>query len=326
MNDHVLVTGGAGYVGSHACKALARDGFVPVTVDNLSRGHRSAVKWGPFEAGDLADGAFLDRVLARYKPVAVLHFAAFAYVGESVQLPEMYYRNNVCGSLSLFEAVRRHAVPALVFSSTCAVYGIPSTPLLAEDHPTQPINPYGRSKLMVETILRDLDAAHGLSSVCLRYFNAAGADPEGEIGEVHDPETHAMPLAIETALGRRTSFDILGTDYPTADGTPVRDYIHVMDLASAHVAALRYLLAGGATTVLNLGTGQGSSVRELIDAVARITGKPVPVRNKPRRAGDPPQLVADAARAARVLSWRPTQSSLDNIVATAASWHRRTTG
>lgn len=323
MTDKVVVTGGAGYVGSHACKLLARDGYLPVTVDNLSRGHREAVRWGPLEVGDLSDQAFLDRTFARHEPIAVMHFAAFAYVGESVEQPQMYYRNNVCGSLSLFDAVVRHAIPALVFSSTCAVYGIPDTPLLAEDHPTRPINPYGRSKLMVETILRDLDAANGLRSVSLRYFNAAGADPEGEIGEMHDPETHALPLALATALGGRPHFDILGTDYPTRDGTPVRDYIHVMDLAAAHVAALRYLLAGGATAVFNLGTGRGCSVRDLLDSVERMTQRPVAVRNGLRRPGDPPQLVADAVRASRVLSWAPVQSSLDEIVSTALLWHRR---
>ena len=321
MTDHVLVTGGAGYVGSHACKALAGAGFVPVTVDNLARGHAGAVRWGPLVTGELADSSLLARVLAQYRPVGVLHFAALAYVGESVQRPDRYYTNNVGGSLGLLNALQAQSAPPLVFSSSCAVYGIPTTPLLAEDHPTEPINPYGRSKLMVETMLRDFDAAHGQRSVSLRYFNAAGADPGGEIGEQHDPETHALPLAIAAALGWLPHFDILGSDYPTADGTAVRDYVHVSDLAAAHVAALRYLLAGGVTTALNLGTGTGHSVRQLLESVQRITGRPIAGRAQPRRPGDPPRLVADTARAARVLDWRARHSSLDEIVATAVRWH-----
>jgi UDP-glucose-4-epimerase GalE len=323
MGKTVVVTGGAGYVGSHACKVLAREGFDPVTVDNLSRGHKEAVRWGPLEVGDVGDLEFLDRTLARHRPIAIMHFAAFAYVGESVQRPEMYYRNNVGGSLGLFHAALGRGNPVMVFSSTCSVYGNPETALLAEDHPTRPINPYGRSKLMVETMLRDLDAASGLRSVSLRYFNAAGADPEGEIGEMHEPETHALPLAIATALGLKPRFEILGTDYPTPDGTPIRDYIHVMDLAAAHVAALEHLLAGGPTATFNLGTGRGCSVRELIDSVERIAQRPVAVEIGPRRPGDPPQLVADASRAARDLSWTPAHSGIDEIVSTALRWHER---
>lgn len=321
MTEHVLVTGGAGYVGSHACKALAGAGFVPVTIDNLSRGHAGAVRWGPLVTGELEDTTFLARVLAQYRPVGVLHFAALAYVGESVQVPDRYYTNNVGGSLSLLNALLAATAPPVVFSSTCAVYGMPLTPLLVEDHPAVPINPYGRSKLMVETMLRDIDAARGLRSVSLRYFNAAGADPDGEIGEQHEPETHALPLAIAVALGQRPHFEVFGTDYPTADGTAVRDYVHVSDLAAAHVAALRYLLAGGATTALNLGTGTGHSVRELLGAVERITGRSLPVRAQPRRPGDPPRLVADTASAARVLGWRACHPTLDEIVATAVRWH-----
>ena len=317
----VLVTGGAGYIGSHACKALHRAGYTPVACDNLVYGHPWAVRWGPLERGDIADRPWLDGLFARYQPVAVMHFAAYAYVGESVRDPGKYYRNNVAGTLTLLEAARDHGLGAFIFSSTCATYGVPARLPIAEDCPQAPINPYGASKLMIERMLADFEVAHGLRSMVLRYFNAAGADVEGEIGEDHAPETHLLPLAIAAAQGRGPELALFGTDYPTADGTAVRDYIHVSDLAQAHVLALEDLLAGGASAALNLGTGRGWSVREVIAAVAAVAGRPVPVREAPRRAGDPPVLVADPARAIARLGWRPVYAGLEEMVATAWRWH-----
>jgi UDP-arabinose 4-epimerase len=319
----VLVTGGAGYIGSHACKALARAGYRPVAFDNLVYGHRWAAKWGPLVIGDLADPEALARVFAEHRIEAVVHFAAYAYVGESMQEPARYFRNNVANTLNLLEAALAHGVGHLVFSSTCATYGLPDSVPISEDTPQRPVNPYGESKLFVERALHWLGVAHGLRSVSLRYFNAAGADPERELGEDHDPETHLIPLVIQSALGVRDPVKVFGTDYPTPDGTAVRDYIHVTDLANAHVAALEYLRAGGASTALNLGTGRGHSVREVIAAVERLSGRPVPAREAPRRPGDPPVLVADAARAGEVLGWHPRLSDLETIVATAWAWHAR---
>jgi UDP-arabinose 4-epimerase len=319
----ILVTGGAGYIGSHACKALAAAGYTPVTFDNLARGHRDAVRWGPFVQGDILDRPALDDVLRQYRPAAVMHFAAFAYVAESASNPGRYYRNNVAGSLTLLEAMRHAGVYELVFSSTCATYGLPRTPLIAEDHPQEPINPYGASKLMVERMLRDFDAAHGLRSIALRYFNAAGADPAGEIGEDHEPEPHLVPLALDAALGRLPALTIHGDRHATPDGTGVRDYVHVSDLAEAHVLALKALQAGCASSAFNLGNGQGFSVREVIDAVQAVTGRPIQVRVGPPRAGDPPTLVADASRARAQLGWQPRITRLDEIVATAWQWHQR---
>lgn len=319
----VLVTGGAGYIGSHTCKALAKAGYAPVTLDNLVYGHEWAVKWGPLVKADLADAAALNDAFGTYKPVAVLHFAAFAYVGESVTAPGKYYRNNVAGTLNLLDAMFRHDCRHLVFSSTCATYGIPTTVPIREDQEQRPINPYGASKLMVEQILRDYARAHALRFCALRYFNAAGADPEGEIGEDHSPETHLIPLAVEAALGRRPFLEIYGTDYDTADGTAVRDYIHVTDLAEAHVRALSKLESGFDSTCLNVGTGRGHSVKEVLDAVQRVADKDVPVRNSPRRPGDPPALVADPRRAMEILEWRPRFLGLEEIVATAYRWHNR---
>lgn len=319
---NILVTGGAGYIGSHACKALSRAGYQPIACDNLVYGHPWAVKWGPLEQGEIADRAWLDGLIERYRPLAVMHFAAYAYVGESVRDPGKYYRNNVAGSLTLLEAARDHAVGHFIFSSTCATYGIPERVPIAEDCPQAPINPYGASKWMIERMLADFDQAHGLRSVALRYFNAAGADPDGEIGEDHDPETHLIPLAILAALGRGPELSIFGTDYPTADGTAIRDYIHVTDLADAHVRALDYLLTGEPSLALNLGTGKGYSVREVINAVARVGGREVPTRESARRVGDPPVLVAAPQRAMALLDWRPVHSDLDQIVRTAWDWHR----
>jgi UDP-glucose 4-epimerase len=316
----VLVAGGAGYVGSHCCLRLAEAGFKPVVVDNLSNGHAAFAQWGPLEICDIADGPALDAIFQKHKPVAVLHFAALIEVGESVKIPGAFYANNVGGAISLIEAARRAGVNALVFSSTCATYGNPITPLLSEDHPQNPLNPYGRSKLMVEQVLADLDRYVGFRSACLRYFNAAGADFEGRIGERHHPETHAIPLAIRAAMTKSGAFKILGLDYPTPDGTAVRDYIHVLDLADAHVKALQHLLAGGESIQLNLGTGVGTSVKELVDTIERVSGQPMNAGTGPRREGDANVLVADNAKARRVLDWTP-QYSLEDIIRSAWAWH-----
>jgi UDP-glucose-4-epimerase GalE len=321
----ILVTGGAGYVGSHACKALAAAGHTPVVYDNLGRGHRELVRWGPLEVGDLRDAARLAEVLARHRPAAVMHFAAFAYVGESVQDPALYYRNNVGGTLELLEAMQRAGVGALVFSSTCATYGIPERMPIDEDTPQRPINPYGSTKLVIERVLADFDAAYGLRSVSLRYFNAAGCDPDGETGEIHDPETHIIPRVLMAATGELPQVDIFGTDYPTPDGTCLRDYVHVADLARGHVQALEYLQRGGATTAINLGTGRAFSVREVIAAAEQVTGRRIPVREAARRAGDPPVLVADARRARATLGFAPRFTEIAPIVETAWRWHTRST-
>lgn len=316
----VLVAGGAGYVGSHCCLALSEAGFRPVVYDNLSNGHEAFVQWGPLERGDILDGARLDAVMARYKPVAILHFAALIEVGESVKEPGRFYENNVSGAISLIEAGRRAGIEAMVFSSTCATYGDPVRLPMDESHPQSPLNPYGRSKLMVEQALADYSRYANFRSVCLRYFNAAGADELGRIGERHHPETHAIPLALQTALGQRQGFKLFGDDYDTRDGTAVRDYIHVLDLADAHVRALKYLLAGGETNVFNLGTGTGTTVTELIETVRHTTDQPFPVEMAPRREGDAPCLVADNAKARDVLGWRPSRT-LDDIVRSAWRWH-----
>ena len=321
---NILVTGGAGYIGSHAAKALARAGYRPVTYDNLVYGNHWAVQWGPFVEGDIGDRELLLRVFDRYKIEAVMHFAAFAYVGESMTKPGLYFENNVTKSLALLDAMSTARVKHMVFSSTCATYGTPDGMPITEDTPQRPVNPYGETKLMVERALHWYGKAHGLTSVALRYFNAAGADADGDIGESHLPETHLIPLILDAALGRRASIDIYGTDYPTRDGSCVRDYIHVADLADAHVRALDYLLDGGATTAVNLGTGQGYSVREVIAATERVTGKRVPRREMARRAGDPAVLIADPARAEALLGWKPTRSDLETIIHTAWTWHLRT--
>jgi UDP-arabinose 4-epimerase len=320
----VLVTGGAGYIGSHTCKALAREGYRPVVYDNLSTGHEWAVKWGPLERGDILDRNRLCEVLAHYQPDAVMHFAALASVSESLADPGKYYRTNVGGSLILLEAMRRFGVRRLVFSSTCAIYGLADRLPITEDTPQRPINPYGASKSMVERMLADLEAAHGLAWTALRYFNAAGADKEGEVGEDHDPETHLMPLVLDAALGRRPHLTIFGTDYQTPDGTCIRDYIHVTDLANAHVLALKASEFGPpAARAYNLGSGQGISVREVVDAIERVTGCAVPIIFGERRAGDPAELFSDASRAREILGWQPKYSELDEMVRTAWAWHQR---
>lgn len=316
----ILVTGGAGYVGSHTCLRLAEAGFRPVVYDNLSNGHAEFVQWGPLEIGDIGDAARLDEVFACHRPVAVMHFAALIEVGVSVREPGRFYENNVAGAITLIEAARRAGVDAFVFSSTCATYGEPVRVPLDETHPQAPLNPYGRTKLMIEQVLADLDRYSGFRSVCLRYFNAAGADPEGRIGERHEPETHAIPLAIRAAMGLGGTFRLMGEDYPTPDGTAVRDYIHVLDLADAHVAALGQLLSGAPSNVYNLGTGNGTSVRELVDAIARCAGRPFPVEKAPRREGDSPILVADNRKARESLGWTP-KFDLDAIIQSAWRWH-----
>jgi UDP-glucose-4-epimerase GalE len=324
-NRVVLVTGGAGYIGSHACKALAAAGFAPVVLDNLARGHRDFVKWGPLEDADIGDAAALDRVMARHRPVAILHFAALTYVGESVSDPAMYYRNNVAGSLSLLEAARRHDVRHLVFSSTCATYGLPERMPIVEDTPQAPIHPYGASKLMIERMLGDFAAAYGLRWTALRYFNACGADPDGEVGERHDPETHLIPLTLMAAAGRLPNIRLLGNDYPTKDGTCIRDYIHVADLADAHVRALRYLLDGGAPRAFNLGTGTGHTVLDVIRTAEGVTGRPIPVELAPQRSGDAAELVADSSLAASVLGFRPA-FGLEESIRTAWRWYQSEIG
>ncbi len=316
----VLVTGGAGYVGAHTCLRLSEAGFLPVVYDNLSNGHAAFVQWGPLEIGDIGDAARLDTVFAAHSPVAVLHFAALIEVGESVRHPDRFYENNVAGALCLINAARRAGVEAMVFSSTCATYGEPQQMPMDETHPQAPLNPYGRTKLMVEQMLRDFDQYSGFRSVALRYFNAAGADFQGRIGEWHTPETHAIPLAIAAAQGSNAGFKIMGRDYPTRDGTAVRDYIHVLDLAEAHVLALKYLLAGGATEVFNLGTGTGSTVQEVVDAVAQVSGRPFEVADAPRREGDAPALVADNRKAREILGWSP-RFGLPEILESAWKWH-----
>ena len=326
MNEKtILVVGGAGYIGSHTCLELARQGFTPVVFDNLSNGHQEFVKWGPFEPGDIRDRARLDEVLARYQPAAILHFAALIEVGQSVREPAAFYDNNVVGTLTLLAAARQAGVKAFVFSSTCATYGLPQQLPMDETHPQAPINPYGRTKWIVEQALADFGLNDGLRSVILRYFNAAGADPEGRIGEWHTPETHAIPLAIEAALGRRDGFTVFGTDYDTRDGTCVRDYVHVLDLADAHVRALQHLLSGGQSAAVNLGTGTGTTVRELLDAVQQVSGRAFEVTLSSRREGDSPTLVADNGKARDLLGWQP-RYDLRQIVETAWNWHKASNG
>lgn len=319
---NVLVTGGAGYIGSHTAKALHRAGFTPIVLDNLSMGHAWAVKWGPLVQADLADRGALFSAMRAHRVEAVIHFAASAYVGESMQNPAKYFRNNVTGTLNLLEAMQEAGVRHLVFSSSCATYGIPQELPIPEEHPQQPINPYGESKLMGERLLRWFGECHGLGWVALRYFNAAGADPEGELGEEHEPETHLIPLVIGAALGVRGPVQVFGTDYPTPDGTAIRDYIHVSDLAQAHVRALEYLVQGGASQAFNLGTGVGHSVLEVIRAVERLGGRQVPFEEAPRRPGDPPVLVARAQKAASELGWKACFGP-EEIIRTAWRWHSR---
>lgn len=322
MSIPVLVTGGAGYVGSHCCKALAAAGFLPIVYDNLSTGHRWAVKWGPLEEGDVLDRARLDSVIAKHKPLAGLHFAALSQVAESMGDPARYWRVNVAGSLTLLEALHAAAVENFVFSSSAAIFGIPAHVPIVEDQTQTPINAYGQSKLAVERILTDFSAAYGLRATALRYFNAAGADAAAEIGEDHMPESHLIPLVLDAAAGRRPDIAVFGEDYPTPDGTCLRDYVHVADLAEAHVLALRRLIDGGSTRFFNLGNGNGFSVREVIATAKAVTGRDFAVRPADRRTGDPPSLVADSTQAKATLGWKPQRAALETQIADAWRWHQ----
>jgi UDP-arabinose 4-epimerase len=314
----ILVTGGAGYIGSHTAKLLRLEGLEPVVYDNLTTGNRSSVRWGPFVQGDILDAVRLRDVIEHYQPDAVVHFAASAYVGESVADPAKYYRNNVRGTLSLLDACRQVGLNKIIFSSSCATYGVPEVLPIDEATPQVPINPYGKTKLMVEHVLADYAAAFGLNYVSLRYFNACGADPEGDLGEWHDPETHLIPRALMAAAGRIPHLEVFGEDYETPDGTCIRDYIHVADLARAHVLAYEHLVKGGKNLALNLGTGRGFSIREVLRMIGEVTGRDVPVLFLPRRAGDPPALYADASLAYQTLGFLPQHSELATIVRTAA--------
>lgn len=321
----VLVTGGAGYIGSHAVKVLQQAGYQVLILDNLVYGHQDIAETLGAEliVGDTNDRALLDQLFRDRQISAVMHFAAYAYVGESVTQPDKYYRNNVVGTLTLLEAMVAANIKAFVFSSTCATYGIPQQIPMTEDHPQAPINPYGATKLMVERILQDFDVAYGLKSVIFRYFNAAGADPDGAIGEDHNPETHLIPLVLQTALGKREAITVYGTDYPTADGTCIRDYIHVNDLADAHVLGLQYLLQGNQSEIFNLGNGNGFSVKEVIDTAKAITGKPINVVFGDRRAGDPPALVGSSEKARNILNWQPKYADIKLILQHAWQWHQK---
>jgi UDP-glucose 4-epimerase len=317
---NILVAGGAGYIGSHTCLDLFTKGFKPIVYDNLSNGHAEFVKWGPLEKGDIRDRSKIDETLRKYRPLAIVHFAAAIEVGESVRDPGGFYDNNVVGTITLLRAAQAAGIDKFVFSSTCATYGVPSSMPMNEAHPQLPINPYGRSKLIVEQILKDLDVYQGFRSVILRYFNAAGADIEGRIGEWHSPETHAIPIAIEAALGRRPYFQVLGTDYATRDGSCIRDFVHVLDLADAHTRAVEHLLNNGTSHALNLGTGHGTSVKELLEAVQHASGKNFKAIYGPRREGDSPALVADNSLARRTIGWSP-RHDLKSIIDTAWNWH-----
>ena len=319
----MLVTGGAGYVGSHCCKAFAAAGWEVVTLDNLSRGFREAVRWGPLVEADVADQAATIAAISKFQPDVIAHFAAYAYVAESVVQPDIYYRNNSVATLALLDAMRAVGARRLLFSSTCATYGHPISLPMDEAHPQVPINAYGWSKLIVERMLEDYARAFGLSTIALRYFNAAGCDPDGDIGESHDPETHAIPLAIAAALTKTGSFEVFGTDLQTRDGSAIRDYVHVTDLAEAHVLAAKHLMTSVGADAFNLGTGAGTTVLEIVNAVNRATGSSLEVRASPPRAGDPPVLVASATKALKSFGWTPKYSAIDFIVETALNWQTK---
>jgi len=319
---NILIVGGAGYIGSYMCKYLAKNGYHPIVLDNLVYGHRQAVKWGPFIAGQMADTKLLDQIFKEHPIAAVMHFAAFCYVGESVEDPGKYYQNNVAATITLLEEMLKKNIKNFIFSSSCAVYGEPVEIPITEQHPYNPINPYGRSKLMVEQILQDFRAAYGLEYVALRYFNAAGADPEGEIGEEHNPETHLIPLVLKTALGQRETINIFGDDYATKDGTCIRDYIHIDDLAQAHLLALDRLLNGLPGGQYNLGNGDGYSVKEVIEVARNITSKQIPAKIVERRPGDPAVLIGSSEKAFKELGWKPQFADLNAIVETAWQWHK----
>ncbi|MEK6698645.1 MAG: UDP-glucose 4-epimerase GalE [Nitrospirota bacterium] len=319
----ILVTGGAGYIGSHVVKALGEKGATVLVYDDLSKGHRDAVLYGELVVGDLADQALLARTLRAFKPDAVMHFAAFIAVGESVREPVKYYCNNTANTLNLLRGMLENGINKFIFSSTAAVYGSPGKALITETEPLKPINPYGHSKVFVEKALEDMSASQGLRYVSLRYFNAAGADPEARIGERHQPETHLIPLALKTAKGERKSLEIYGADYPTPDGTCLRDYIHVDDLAEAHLISLDHLSGRGKSEVFNCGYGHGYSVREVIDTARKVTGKDFTVENIQRRPGDSPVLVADSSRLKKALNWNPKYDDLEYIIKTAWEWEKK---
>lgn len=316
----IIVTGGAGFIGSHACKRLSAAGYSPIVIDDLSRGHSWAVKWGPLEHGSILDDCFLDEIFHRWRPTGVIHFAAFAYVAELFRDPLAYYRNNVIGTVNLLTAMARHGCGRLVFSSSCATYGIPTISPIVETSDQRPINPYGSTKLISETAIRQIAAATGIRYILLRYFNASGCDPDSEIGEVHLPETHLIPLVLQAAAGLAPHVEVFGDDYPTEDGTCIRDYVHVSDLANAHVLALDALESGAPSDVFNLGTGRGHSVRQVIEAAQRVTGKTIPVVFGARRPGDPAELLADPAKANGLLRWRPERTSIDVQIGDAWRW------
>ena len=329
MSQTILVTGGAGYIGSHAVLALQQAGFAVIVLDNLVYGHRELVESelkAELIVGDIGDRALLDRLFADRQIDAVMHFSAYAYVGESVTDPAKYYRNNVVATLTLLEAMVAANIKKFIFSSTCATYGIPKSVPIPEDHPQSPINPYGATKLMVERILADFGTAYGLKSVCFRYFNAAGADPGGRLGEDHNPETHLIPLVLLAAMGKRDSISIFGTDYPTPDGTCVRDYIHVTDLANAHLLGLQYLFKGGENQVFNLGNGNGFSVKQVIEAARQVTGKEINVVECDRRPGDPPALVGSSEKAKQILGWQSQYADLHQILTHSWNWHQKRHG
>lgn len=320
MSKSILIVGGAGYIGSHMVKCLAEAGYHPVVLDNLSQGRREAVIAGDLVVGDLGDGAILDRLFSQYRFAAVMHFASFIQVGESVRLPGKYYDNNVGNTVRLLEAMVRHDVLSFIFSSTAAIFGDPTHVPIDEGQAKLPVNPYGRSKWMVEQMLEDFENAHNLRSVCLRYFNAAGADPEGKLGECHEPETHLIPLILQAASGRRPAITVYGDDYETPDGTCIRDYVHVADLCDAHLLALEKLLAGGPSGRYNLGNGNGYSVAEVITSAEQVTGRPIPREMGVRRPGDPPRLVADSRLARQELGWSPKFADLNTIIEHAWRW------
>ena len=321
-NNVVLVTGGAGYIGSMACKFLAEQGITPVVYDNLIYGHKEFVQWGPFEQGDILDAQRLSEVFTAHKPCAVFHFAGFGYVGESVQKPAKYYQNNIIGTYTLLDTMLKHKVKNIVFSSTCATYGYPDSLPIVEDMVQSPVNPYGQTKLCIEKMLYDYDCAYGLKSIILRYFNAAGADPEGQIGEDHDPECHLIPLVLDVALGKREKITILGNDYATQDGTCVRDYVHIADLASAHWLALDYLIKHEESNLFNLGIGTGFSVKQVIAAAQKVSGVAISIAQESRRSGDPDILVADAMKARDILGWKPEYTQIEEVIEHAWQWHK----
>jgi UDP-glucose-4-epimerase GalE len=323
MPENILVTGGAGYIGSHVCKQLKNNGYTPVAYDNLSNGHERLVKWGPFEKGDICDKARLSEVFEKYNPIAVIHFAAFIEVGESVKYPEKFYKNNIGGTETLLKVMTDFGVDKIVFSSSCAVHGEPEKMPIAEDDPIAPINPYGETKAKSEQLLDEFGVSHGLKSVALRYFNVCGSDIEGETGEMHSPESHIIPLAIFTALGIRDSFSVFGMDYDTKDGSCIRDYINVNDLANAHIVALKHLSDGGNSDKINVGTGKGVSVLEIIKAVETVSGKKIPVKYAERRAGDSPMLYSDTSKCQKVLGFSPRFDDVNESIKQAWQWHKK---